>query len=69
MDNKGKWKSFTNDKINILMQADAHIGTYVELASHFRHSEPMLNITVKNHEESEKKVMSRVDLSRSSGNH
>jgi hypothetical protein len=33
MDNKGKQKSFTNDKINILAHVEAHIGTRVELAS------------------------------------
>jgi hypothetical protein len=52
MDNKGIWKSFTSDKINILSQADAHI----ELASHLRLSVPMLNTTVKNHEERENRL-------------
>jgi hypothetical protein len=51
MDNKGKWKSFTiSDKINILAQVDAHIGTHVELASCLRFSVSTLNITLKDHE-------------------
>jgi hypothetical protein len=36
MDNKGKWKSFAIKEVNILVQVDAHIGTYVELALHLR---------------------------------
>jgi hypothetical protein len=43
MDNKGKWKPFTiSDKINFVVQVDAHIGTYLKLASHLRLSVPML---------------------------
>jgi hypothetical protein len=55
MDNKGKRKSFTiSDKINILVQVDAHIGTHVELASRLRLSVSTLNTTVKNCEEIER---------------
>jgi hypothetical protein len=37
MDNKGKRKSFTvSDKINILAEVDAHIGTRVEVESWLR---------------------------------
>jgi hypothetical protein len=47
--NKGKWKSFrVSDRINILAQADEHIGTHAELASHLRFSVPMLNTIVNN---------------------
>jgi hypothetical protein len=54
MDNKGKHKSrIISDKINISMQADAYIGTHVELASHLRLSVSMLNTTVRNYEEIE----------------
>jgi hypothetical protein len=56
MDNKGKWKSFTSDKINILAHVDAHTGTHIELASHLRLSVPILHTIVKNHEESEKRL-------------
>jgi hypothetical protein len=55
MDSKGKERSFTvSDKINILVKVDAHIGTCVELASQLRLSVSKLNITVKNHEETER---------------
>jgi hypothetical protein len=37
----------------ILVQADAHIGTHVEMASHLRYSMSMLNTIVKNTEETE----------------
>jgi hypothetical protein len=41
MDNKGRPKSLTiSDKINILVQGDAHIGTHVEQASWLRLSLP-----------------------------
>jgi hypothetical protein len=44
MDNKGKLRSFTiSNKINILVQVDAHIGTSVELALCLRLSVSMLN--------------------------
>jgi hypothetical protein len=62
MDNKGKWKSFTvSNKINILAQADAHIGSHVELAP------PWLRLSVKNLEETKRYV--QCDLSPSSRNH
>jgi hypothetical protein len=35
MDNKGK-SNHRSDKINILVQVDAHIGTHVEHTSQFR---------------------------------
>jgi hypothetical protein len=55
MDIKGKEKLFTiNDKL--LVQADAHTGTHIELASHLRLSESMLNTIVKNCEEIVSKV-------------
>jgi hypothetical protein len=67
VDSKGKRKSFTiSDKINILAQIDALIGTHVELASHLRLSVPVQNTTVKNCEEIEGRY---VGLSPSSGNH
>jgi hypothetical protein len=42
------------DKINILAQVDAHIGTNVEQASWLRLSVPTLHPNVKNHEETER---------------
>jgi hypothetical protein len=55
MDNKGKQKLFkTSHTINIFEQADAHIGTRVELASAPILSVSMLNTTVKNREETER---------------
>jgi hypothetical protein len=58
VDNKGKWKSFRiSDKINILAQVDARIGTYVELASRLRLSVSMLNTTVKDHGEIERRYV------------
>jgi hypothetical protein len=55
VDNKGKRKSFTiSDKINILAQVDAFIGTRVGLASHLRLSVSMLNTIVKNRQETER---------------
>jgi hypothetical protein len=58
MDNKGKRKSFTiSDKINILAEVDAHIGTHVELTSHCRLSVSMLNTNVKNREEIERRYV------------
>jgi hypothetical protein len=54
MYNKGKWKSFTvSDIINTLVQADAHIGTHAELASHLIFSVSMLNTTVNNIKQTE----------------
>jgi hypothetical protein len=54
MDNKGKHKSLAvSDKINILAQVDAHIGTHVEQATWLRLSVPTLNPIVKNCEEIE----------------
>jgi hypothetical protein len=51
MDNKGKWKSITvSDKMNILVQIVAHIGTCVELASQLRLSVLTLDTIVKKHE-------------------
>jgi hypothetical protein len=41
-----------HDKINIFVQADAHIGTHVEESSSFSLSVPTLNPIMKNHEES-----------------
>jgi hypothetical protein len=52
-------------KVNILAQAVAHIGTYVELASCPRLSVSILNTNVKNLKEG----MSSVDLPPSSINH
>jgi hypothetical protein len=44
MDNKEKPKSLTiSDKINILAQVDAHIGTFVKQASQLRLSVPTLS--------------------------
>jgi hypothetical protein len=55
MDNKGKWKSITvSDKMNILVEIDAHIGTCVELASRVETSMFTLDTIVKNHEKIEK---------------
>jgi hypothetical protein len=53
MNNKGKWKSFS-DKINNFSQADAHIGIRVEQASHLRLSVSTLTTTVKNCETTER---------------
>jgi hypothetical protein len=58
MDNKGEQKSFTiSDKINILAQVNAHIGTLVELASRLRLSMSTLYTIVKNCEEIEKRYV------------
>jgi hypothetical protein len=55
MDNKGKPKSVTiSDEINILVHADAHIGTHIEQASLLRLPMLTVNPTVKKHEESER---------------
>jgi hypothetical protein len=55
MNNEGKPESLTvSDKINILAQVDAHIGTHVEHASWLRLSVHTLNPIVKNHEEIER---------------
>jgi hypothetical protein len=35
LENKGSWKANASYKIDILTQADAHIGMCVELASYF----------------------------------
>jgi hypothetical protein len=60
--------STISDKINILAQVDAHIGTRLELASRLRLSVSTLNTTVKNREESERRTSSG-HLLPSSGNH
>jgi hypothetical protein len=55
---EGKQKSITiSDKINILVQVDAHIGTCVVLASHMRLSVPTLNTTLKKREEIERRYI------------
>jgi hypothetical protein len=55
MDNKGKLKSITvSDKINILVQIDAHIGTCAELASQLRLPVFILDTIVEKHEKIEK---------------
>jgi hypothetical protein len=46
-----------SDKINILAQVDAHIGTCVELTSRLRLSVPALNTLVNNLEETEIKYV------------
>jgi hypothetical protein len=58
VDNKGKPKSLTaSDKINILVQVDAHTGTHVEQMSWLRLPLPTLNLIVKNHEEIERRYV------------
>jgi hypothetical protein len=55
MDNKGKPKSHTvSDKINVVVQFDAHIGTCVEQASHLGLAVPTLNPIVKKHDRTER---------------
>jgi hypothetical protein len=69
MDNNGKWKSFAvSNKINILAQNDAHISSRAELAQQLRLSASMLNIVVKNREETERRYV-RCDLFPGSRNH
>jgi hypothetical protein len=62
MDNKGKPKLLTSDKINISVQVDAHIGTHVKQASRLRLLVPTLIPTVNKLKE----VSSNMDLSPSS---
>jgi hypothetical protein len=60
MDNKGKWKLFPiSDKVNIIVQIDVKIGTYVELPSQMTLSFPTQITIVKKL----KKMKSSVDPS------
>jgi hypothetical protein len=64
-DNNQKQKSLSiSDKINILAQVDADIGTRVELASWLRLSVSMLSTIVKNREETERSYVQRGPFSK-----
>lgn len=55
MDQKAKRKAFSvNEKIKILAEVDAHVGTRVDLASRLGLPVSTLNTIIKNREEIER---------------
>jgi hypothetical protein len=68
MDNGGKQKSLRLKLSNILVQVDAHGGIHIEVVSQLGLFVSTVNMNVKSVKKL-KEIVSKVDLSVSTGNH